>query len=133
MKEDKEFYFDTLLFFGNRRLARGFLKDEFTEMEAFHAKRRNAVKPKAPEPKTQVKAQAKPQAKPEAVPQAVPEPKAVTTGFKDDREAKKKAMEMGVTFNTNLDDVEVKEGEKSIATDELTDLNNMSGDEQPYG
>jgi len=42
-------------------------------------------------------------------------------------------MEMGVTFNTNLDDVEIKEGEKSIATDELTDLNNISGDEQPYG
>ena len=40
---------------------------------------------------------------------------------------------MGVTFNTNLDDVEIKEGEKSIATDELTDLNNISGDEQPYG
>jgi len=36
---------------------------------------------------------------------------------------------MGVTFNTNLDDVEIKEGEKSIATDELTDLNNMSDDE----
>lgn len=63
----------------------------------------------------------------------MPGPKATTTGFKEEKEAKKKAMEMGVTFNTNLDDVEVKEGEKSIATDELTDLNNISGDDQPYG
>lgn len=40
---------------------------------------------------------------------------------------------MAVTFNTNLDDVEVKEGEQSIATDQLTDLNNVSDDDKPRG